>query len=119
MPNILISKTSFVVTLLVWFKVSLVRSRPNLDPQGLPCLTCVQPNLTCPTHYPGIQSLDVSIKNQKLILKMFTSIFSRFDFAMSTAPDETSPVKSIITNSKAFKKLKKTFVDSVKKISEK
>jgi len=38
---------------------------------------------------------------------MFTSIFSRFDFAMSTAPDETSPVKSIITNSKAFKKLKK------------
>jgi hypothetical protein len=34
-------------------------SRPNLDPQGLPCLTCVQPILTCPTHSPGIQSLDL------------------------------------------------------------
>jgi hypothetical protein len=34
-------------------------SRPNLDPQGLPCLTFVQPNLTCPTHSPGIQSLDL------------------------------------------------------------
>ena len=31
-------------------------SRPNLDPQGLPCLTCVQPNLTYPIHSPGIQS---------------------------------------------------------------
>ncbi len=33
-------------------------SRLNPDPQGLPCLTCVQPNLTYPIHFPGIQSLD-------------------------------------------------------------
>ena len=36
-------------------------SRPNPDPQSLPCLTRVLPTCpTCPTlfHSPGIQSLD-------------------------------------------------------------
>jgi hypothetical protein len=60
MQNIPISKTLFVVTQLVWFKVSLVRSRltdirlaQTLTLRGLPCLTCVQP--TCPTLFNPLE----------------------------------------------------------------
>jgi hypothetical protein len=50
--------TGLVQSKLGTFSPDQRLSRPNPDPQGLPCLTCVQPNLTCPTHSPGIQSLD-------------------------------------------------------------
>jgi hypothetical protein len=58
-----ISKTLFVVTQLVWFKVSLVRSRltevrlaQTLTLRVYPVLPVS--NLTYPIHSPGIQSLD-------------------------------------------------------------
>jgi hypothetical protein len=48
--------TGLVQSKLGTFSPDRRLSRPNPKPQGLPCLTCVQPNLTCPTHSPGIQS---------------------------------------------------------------
>jgi hypothetical protein len=50
--------TGLVQSKLGTFSPDRRLSRPNPDPQGLPCLTCVQPNLTYPIHSPGIQSLD-------------------------------------------------------------
>jgi hypothetical protein len=50
--------TGLVQSKLGTFSPDRRLSRPNPDPQGLPCLTRVLP--TCPTlfHSPGIQSLD-------------------------------------------------------------
>ena len=44
--------TGLVQSKLGTFSPDRRLSRLNPDPQGLPCLTCVQPNLTCPTHSP-------------------------------------------------------------------
>jgi hypothetical protein len=50
--------TGLVQSKLGTFSPDRRPSRPNPDPQGLPCLTCVQPNLPYPIHSPGIQSFD-------------------------------------------------------------
>ncbi len=52
--------TGLVQSKLGTFSPDRHPSCPNPDPQGLPCLTCVRPNLTYPIHSPGIQSLDLS-----------------------------------------------------------
>jgi hypothetical protein len=60
--------TGLVQSKLGTFSPDRRLSRPNPDPQGLPCLTCVQPNLTCPIHSPGIQSLDLYLLSTKAVL---------------------------------------------------
>ncbi len=62
--------TGLVQSKLGTFSPDRRLSRPNPDPQGLPCLTCVQPNLTCPIHSPGIQSLD-EYQNKNMLIWIY------------------------------------------------
>ena len=85
--------TGLVQSKLGMFSPDRRLSRPNPDPQGLPCLTCVQPNLTCPIHSPGIQSLDTCCLDVETCLMYFNSlIICRWCRNEPTGPEWARPI---------------------------